>query len=151
MFNRFLSLASYVIVTILLFVSPAEAKRRISYEPVVSVVIDISSQSMSVRVNGWYYGHWKVSTARAGYHTPRGTYRVQRTAKVYYSRKFDNAPMPNSVFFKGGNAIHGSYHVKSLGRPASHGCVRLHPSNAAKLYNLVQKYGSRSTRITIVN
>lgn len=106
---------------------------------------------MSVRVNGWYYGRWKVSTARRGYHTPRGAYRVQRTARVYYSKKYDNAPMPNSVFFKGGYAIHGSYHIKSLGRPASHGCVRLHPTNAAKLYNLVLKYGKRATRIVIVD
>jgi lipoprotein-anchoring transpeptidase ErfK/SrfK len=149
MFNRFLSFFS--ILAILLFASPAEAKRTSVYAPAVSVVIDISSQSMSVRVNGWYYGNWKVSTARPGYHTPRGTYRVQRTAKVYYSRKYDNSPMPNSVFFKGGYAIHGSYYVRSLGRPASHGCVRLHPTNAARLYNLVRKYGSRSTRITIVN
>ena len=106
---------------------------------------------MSVMVNGWPYGRWKVSTARPGHYTPRGTYRVQRTAKVYYSRKYDNSPMPNSVFFKGGYAIHGSYYVRSLGRPASHGCVRLLPANAARLYNLVQKYGSSSTRITIVD
>jgi lipoprotein-anchoring transpeptidase ErfK/SrfK len=106
---------------------------------------------MAVKVNGWPYGRWKVSTARPGFYTPRGTYRVQRTAKVYYSRKYDNSPMPNSVFFKGGYAIHGSYYVRSLGLPASHGCVRLLPANAAKLYNLVQKYGSRSTRITIVD
>ncbi len=85
--------------------------------PAVNVVIDISSQSMSVKVNGWPYGRWKVSTARSGYYTPRGTFRVQRTAKVYYSRKYDNSPMPNSVFFKGGYAIHGSYYVRSLGRP----------------------------------
>jgi lipoprotein-anchoring transpeptidase ErfK/SrfK len=148
---RFLSLICFVTIAIPLFALPAEAKRTAIYAPAVNVVIDISSQSMSVRVNGWYYGNWKVSTARPGYHTPRGTYRVQRTAKVYYSRKYDNSPMPNSVFFKGGYAIHGSYYVRSLGRPASHGCVRLHPSNAARLYNLVQKYGSRSTRISIIN
>jgi lipoprotein-anchoring transpeptidase ErfK/SrfK len=149
MFNRFLSF--FCILTILLFASPVEARRTAVNAPAVSVVIDISSQSMSVRVNGWYYGNWKVSTARPGYHTPRGTYRVQRPAKVYYSREYDNSPMPNSVFFMGGYAIHGSYYVRSLGRPASHGCVRLHPTKAARLYSLVQKYGSRSTRITIVN
>ena len=163
MFNRFLLFVSLAIVSIFLFLTPSEAKSWFAYwsgsesgsgsgsGPAVNVVIDISSQSMSVKVNGWHYGHWKVSTARSGYHTPRGSFRVQRTAKVYYSRKYDNSPMPNSVFFKGGYAIHGSYYVRSLGRPASHGCVRLHPSHAARLYDLVQKYGSRSTRISIVN
>jgi lipoprotein-anchoring transpeptidase ErfK/SrfK len=153
MFNRFLSFSSCVLGIIFLFLTPAEAKPWFGYAPgpAVNVVIDISSQSMSVKVNGWYYGHWKVSTARPGYYTPRGSFRVQRTAKVYYSRKYDNSPMPNSVFFKGGYAIHGSYYVRSLGRPASHGCVRLHPTNAARLYYLVQKYGSGSTRVTIVD
>ena len=152
MLTRLLTFISLAFAATLFFASPSEANMfATSGGPAVNVVIDISSQSMSVKVNGWPYGRWKVSTARSGYYTPRGTFRVQRTAKVYYSRKYDNSPMPNSVFFKGGYAIHGSYYVRSLGRPASHGCVRLHPSHAAKLYNLVQKYGSRSTRITVVN
>ena len=148
---RFLQIISFAIAAILLFASPVEAKWGAASGPAVNVVIDISSQSMLVKVNGWPYGRWKVSTARPGYYTPRGTFRVQRTAKVYYSKKYDNSPMPNSVFFKGGYAIHGSYYVSSLGRPASHGCVRLLPANAARLYSLVQKYGSKSTRITIVD
>ncbi len=131
-------------------VAVAEAKTPKAKKP-VNVIIDISSQSMAVRVNGWHWASWKVSTARSGYYTPRGNFGVQRTARVYYSRKYDNAPMPNSVFFHGGYAIHGSNHIRSLGRPASHGCVRLHPSNAAQLYSLVQQYGPRGVRITIVN
>jgi lipoprotein-anchoring transpeptidase ErfK/SrfK len=151
MINRFLSLVSFALVTLLLFLSPAEAEPGISNEPAVSVVIDISSQSMLVKVNGWYYGHWKVSTARPGYHTPRGAFRGQRLARVYFSKKFDNAPMPNAVFFHYGFAIHGTYYVKNLGRPASHGCVRLSPANSAQLFDLVQKYGLGSTRIMIVD
>lgn len=115
------------------------------------MVIDVSSQVMRVEVNGRRYSKWKVSTAGKGYHTPRGTYRVQRMAKEYYSRKYDMAPMPYSVFFNGGYAVHGSTHIKLLGRPASHGCVRLHPKNAAKLFSLVQKYGAKSTKIIAVN
>ena len=137
-----------------LAVMPAEARRKHRAPPLppaVQVNIDISSQSMSVRVNGWPYGYWAVSTARQGYHTPRGSYRVTRTAEVYYSRKYDNAPMPNSVFFYGGFAIHGTGHISALGRPASHGCVRLHPTNAARLYALVQEYGPRRTRITLTD
>ena len=148
---RLLHFIGFVFAATLFFATPSEASMFATSGPTVNVVIDISSQSMSVKVKGWPYGRWKVSTARSGYYTPRGTFRVQRTAKVYYSRKYDNSPMPNSVFFKGGYAIHGSYYVRSLGRPASHGCVRLLPANAARLYNLVQKYGSKSTRITIVD
>jgi lipoprotein-anchoring transpeptidase ErfK/SrfK len=119
--------------------------------PIVVVNVDVSSQSMSVNVNGWPTGYWKVSTARPGYYTPRGTYRVQRTAAVYYSKKYDNAPMPYSVFFYGGYAIHATSSVRKLGSPASHGCVRLAPGNAAELYALVKEYGANRTRITITN
>ena len=151
MFKRISAVLIFSMLTVLLCVAPASAKKPLPAPAAVNVIIDISSQSMSVRVNGWPYGSWKVSTARSGYHTPRGSYRVQRTARVYFSKKYDNAPMPNSVFFYGGYAIHGTYHIKNLGRPASHGCVRLAPQNAASLYALVQQHGARSTRITIVD
>jgi lipoprotein-anchoring transpeptidase ErfK/SrfK len=146
-------LAAFMAVA--LVAAPAEAKRkkvkRYRAAPAaVQVHIDISSQSMSVRVNGSHYASWRVSTARSGYYTPRGSFGVTRMAKVYYSRKYDNSPMPNSIFFHGGYAIHGTGHIKSLGRPASHGCVRLHPSNAAALYALVQRHGRRA-RITLTN
>jgi lipoprotein-anchoring transpeptidase ErfK/SrfK len=151
MFKRFYAILSFAFLAVLSCVPSAEAKRRVVTPPIVNVIVDVSSQSMSVKVNGWYYGSWKVSTARSGFHTPRGSYRVQRTARVYYSRKYDNAPMPNSVFFYGGYAIHGTYHVKNLGRPASHGCVRISPTNSAALYGLVQRYGRSATKITIVD
>lgn len=135
-----------------LLVAPAAdaAKKRPKKPAAVQVHIDISSQRMSVKVNGFPYANWKVSTARAGYYTPRGTFGVTRMAKVYFSRKYDDSPMPNSIFFYGGYAIHGSYYVKSLGRPASHGCVRLHPRNAEALFALVQRHGRRA-RITLTN
>ena len=129
----------------------AEASTKKRAPAAVQIEIDISSQSMSVNVNGWPYGRWKVSTARDGYYTPRGTWRPFALRKVYYSRKYDNAPMPNSIFFYGGYAIHATYYTKQLGLPASHGCIRLHPSNAAKLYSLVQKHGMGATRIAITN
>jgi lipoprotein-anchoring transpeptidase ErfK/SrfK len=121
-----------------------------STPPALSIRIDISSQVMAVDVNGGPYGRWKVSTGRRGYRTPRGRYRPYLLKKMHYSRKYDNSPMPNSIFFLGGYAIHGTYYLNSLGRPASHGCIRLHPDNALKLYNLVRKHGFRATRITIV-
>jgi lipoprotein-anchoring transpeptidase ErfK/SrfK len=148
--------ACVAVVLIAAFAIPAEARKRYrkrapSLPPAVQVHVDISSQVMNVRVNGWSYGSWRVSTGRQGYYTPRGSYSVKRMARMHYSRKYDNAPMPNSVFFHGGFAIHATNSVRLLGRPASHGCVRLAPGNAAALYALVQKYGPRRTRITLTN
>ena len=117
----------------------------------VNIRIDISSQSMVVDVDVRSYGRWKVSTARQGYYTPRGAWRPYLLKKMHYSRKYDNSPMPHSIFFLGGYAIHATNYVKYLGRPASHGCIRLHPRNAAKLYALVQKHGMKSTRVIITN
>lgn len=111
--------------------------------------IDLSRQTMTVSVNGMPHYSWPVSTARRGYVTPTGAYRPQRMYRSYFSRKYYNSPMPYSIFFNGGYAIHGSYEVSRLGAPASHGCVRLHPSNAATLYALVQSYGAGNTLILI--
>jgi lipoprotein-anchoring transpeptidase ErfK/SrfK len=113
--------------------------------------VDISSQTMTVSKNGRVIHRWKVSTARPGYWTPRGTWSPKRLHRMWYSRKYDMSPMPHSVFFLGGYAIHGTNYVKSLGRPASHGCIRLHPGNAARFYSLVQQAGRANTRITVVN
>lgn len=129
----------------------AEASTKKRAPAAVQIQIDISSQTMAVNVNGWPYGRWKVSTARDGYYTPRGAWRPFALKKMHYSRKYDNSPMPHSIFFLGGYAIHATYYTKQLGRPASHGCIRLHPSNAAKLFSLVQKHGMRATRVTITN
>jgi lipoprotein-anchoring transpeptidase ErfK/SrfK len=124
-------------------------KRKPRLPPVVVAKIDVSSQTMTVTVNGFPYAYWRVSTARKGYHTPHGYFGVSRMARVYYSKKYDNSPMPYSIFFSGGNAIHGTNHTGSLGRPASHGCVRLAPGNAATLFSLARKYGPRRTRIVV--
>src|SRR5690606_9350814 len=100
---------------------------------------------------GFVVGRWKVSTARNGYHTPRGSYRPTRMHRMWYSKKYDNAPMPHSVFFRGGYAIHGTNHVRSLGRPASHGCIRLAPGNASAFYSMAREVGPRNVRIIITN
>ncbi len=113
--------------------------------------IDISTQTMTVEEDGAIVYSWAVSTARNGYRTPRGSYRPTRMHKMWYSRKYDNSPMPYSIFFSGGYAIHGTNYVKNLGRPASHGCVRLHPENARTLYRLVQAHGAQNTQIVLVN
>ncbi len=115
----------------------------------VVVHIDKSSQRMSVSVDGVPRYTWPVSTGRRGYGTPSGTFHPQMMARSWFSKKYYNSPMPHSIFFYGGFAIHGSYEISHLGGPASHGCVRLHPSNAAVLYGLIEHNGRGSTRIEI--
>jgi lipoprotein-anchoring transpeptidase ErfK/SrfK len=113
--------------------------------------IDISSQTMTVSEYGRVVHRWKVSTARHGYRTPRGTYRPIRMHRMWHSRKYHNSPMPYSIFFHGGYAIHGTYETRSLGRPASHGCVRLLPRNAATFFAMVKEAGPSNTRIVVAN
>jgi lipoprotein-anchoring transpeptidase ErfK/SrfK len=111
--------------------------------------ISLSAQRMNVSVNGVPRYNWAVSTARAGYRTPTGTFKPTGLFRYHASTIYSGSPMPHSIFFMRGYAIHGSYETKYLGRPASHGCVRLHPSNAATLYSLVKTYGAANTVIRI--
>jgi lipoprotein-anchoring transpeptidase ErfK/SrfK len=114
----------------------------------VVVTVDKNSQRLSVSVDGMPRYQWPVSTARMGYNTPNGSYRPERLARQWFSSKYDWSPMPYSIFFHGGYAIHGSYEISRLGRPASHGCIRLHPANAAVLFALVQAHQGQ-TRIVV--
>lgn len=118
-------------------------------KPTLLVSIDLGSQKLSVTENGMPKYKWSISSGRTGYLTPKGTFRPVWMSKMWYSRKYDYAPMPHAIFFHGGAAIHGTDSVYALGRPASHGCVRLSPSNAATLFRLVTKHGKQMTRITV--
>jgi len=115
----------------------------------IVVTVDKTAQRLSVTVDGFPRYEWPVSTARWGYRTPNGTYRPQWLARKWFSRKYDWSPMPYSIFFDGGYAIHGSYEISHLGRPASHGCIRLHPDNAAVLFALVQE-NMKDTQIVVI-
>jgi lipoprotein-anchoring transpeptidase ErfK/SrfK len=115
----------------------------------VVVLIDNSSQRMTVSVDGSPRYNWPVSTGGGGYGTPSGVFHPQSMARMHFSRKYYNPPMPHSIFFYYGFAIHGTNDIARLGGPASHGCVRLHPSHAAALFGLVQRNGPGSTRIEI--
>ena len=117
----------------------------------VVVQIDKSSQRMAVSVDGATRYNWPVSTGRGGYGTPSGVFHPQTMARRWFSRRYYNSPMPHAIFFYYGFAIHGTYDLHHLGGPASHGCVRLHPSNAATLFALVERQGPRNTRIEISN
>jgi lipoprotein-anchoring transpeptidase ErfK/SrfK len=136
----------YFCAAILLFCLPVAANAA-----QLIAKIDVSKQVMTVSYGGEILHSWAVSTGRKGFYTPRGAYRPQRMATMWRSRKYDNAPMPYSVFFTGGYAVHGTSHVKALGRPASHGCVRLQTKNAARFYALIQQVGRKNTRIVISN
>jgi hypothetical protein len=107
----------------------------------VRIHVDLSTQRMHVDSSRGSYS-WPVSTARSGYVTPRGTFSPHSLQRMHYSKKYHNSPMPHSIFFAGGYAIHGTGAVGSLGRPASHGCVRLAPGHAAALYQMVQSEGA---------
>src|SRR5712691_4569275 len=128
-----------LVISLLALGGPARAE--------VVVRIDKSSQRMSVIVNGEHRYTWPVSTGIQG--TPSGTFRPQSLDRNHRSAMYNNAPMPYSIFYSGNFAIHGTPHVSRLGGVASHGCVRLHPANAAVLFSLVQKEGLGNTRISI--
>jgi hypothetical protein len=118
----------------------------------VLVTVDKATQRMTVQVDGVTRWQWKVSTGRAGHDTPAGAFRALTMDINHHSRKYDNAPMPHSIFFTDeGHAIHGSFAVGQLGTRASHGCVRLEPGNATRLFALVGQQGMRNTTIIIGN
>src|SRR4051812_8695898 len=114
------------------------------------ISVDKSSQHMTVSVDGVKRYTWPVSTGRSGYATPSGNYSPFRMEEDHYSKEWDDAPMPHSIFFTPkGHAIHGSYEVKRLGSAASHGCVRLSPQNAATLFAMVKEEGLNNTKVVL--
>jgi lipoprotein-anchoring transpeptidase ErfK/SrfK len=116
----------------------------------ILIDIDKSRQEMTVFVDGIEQHTWPVSTGGRGYATPSGNFTASSMNELWYSKQWDNAPMPNSIFFtKEGHAIHGSYETKKLGRAVSHGCVRLAPENAKTLYALVEEQGLENTKIVL--
>jgi len=116
----------------------------------VSITIDKNAQQMTVEVDGVERYHWPVSTGIPSYETPNGSFRTFRMEEDHYSKEFDDAPMPHSIFFtKIGHAIHGTDSEGRLGSPASHGCVRLSRANASTLYELVQREGVLNTTVTL--
>jgi len=115
----------------------------------LTISIDISAQRMTVKADGRVLYHWPVSTARPGYRTPVGTFAPYRMEREWYSTIYDYAPMPWSIFFLRGYAIHGTTDIAHLGQPVSHGCVRLDPDNARTLFRKVQSVGMGQSRIVI--
>ena len=118
----------------------------------IFIAVDKSAQRVVVLVDGSVRWVWPVSTGRRGYETPDGSYTVFWLDEDHYSEEWDDAPMPHSMFFtKRGHAIHGSYETKRLGTPASHGCVRLAPANAARLFALVERTGVAKATVVVTS
>ncbi|WP_294538867.1 L,D-transpeptidase [uncultured Rhodoblastus sp.] len=129
-------LVQFLVVVLALFSAPLAARAK------VRITVDLSSQQMDVLSDSGSSYSWPISSARSGYVTPRGVYSAVSLQTMHRSKKYHNSPMPHSIFFHGGYAIHGTYETASLGRPASHGCVRISPANAAMLFSLVRAEGA---------
>lgn len=136
---------------------PAKAAASVEEKPApppppaitLTAAVDLATQTIVVSENGAAKYTWPISSGTQEHPTPRGTFHPQWMAKMWYSRQYDNAPMPNAVFINGGVAIHATPYTRSLGRPASHGCIRLAPTNAKTFYNLVQKHGLKHTKVSV--
>jgi lipoprotein-anchoring transpeptidase ErfK/SrfK len=147
--TKFINVATAVLTGAALFLAAGNGEAHAANRLVAQV--SLSQQTMQVLVDGRPTFEWKVSTGRRGHRTPTGSYKPTRLEEMWYSRKYDNAPMPHAVFFHGGYAVHATNYVRRLGQPASHGCVRLHPAAAADFYQLVETFGRANTSIVIVD
>src|SRR5471030_329880 len=137
-------LSHFVFTALALLVFSATARAEIL------ISVDKSAQQMTVTVDGTALYVWPVSTGAPGYDTPTGEFKPFRMERDHFSREWDDAPMPHSIFFtQQGHAIHGSNHTKAIGTPASHGCVRLEPGNARILFDLVRQEKMANTRVVL--
>lgn len=135
-----------VLIALAIFVAAGTAPAAAG----VLVTIDKSTQRMTVQVDGSLRWVWPVSTGKPGHDTPSGRYTAFRMEADHFSKEWDDAPMPHSIFFsQSGHAIHGYLNTRRIGSPVSHGCVRLQPGNAARLYALVEKEGLPNTKVVV--
>lgn len=138
-----LILAAFAAILLLLPVA-AQAERIVAR-------VSVETQTMHVYIDGRVEYEWPVSTARAGKYTPRGEWTPQWLSRHHRSSRYNNAPMPWAIFYDGDYAIHATFDTHRLGRPASAGCVRLHPDNAQLLFGMVQEQGLESLRVVVTD
>ena len=137
--------------TLLMAVAIAQEIATPPLPPPITMTLDVDlrAQRLTVMEGDAVKYVWPISSGKPGYSTPTGTFQPQWTARMWYSRQWDMAPMPHSVFFNRGTAFHATSATGSLGQRASHGCIRLHPGNAAKLYGLVHRHGLYATKVIV--
>jgi len=138
----------FVFAVIISFTATSNA---VSGQKTVVAQIDLSEQRMRLFYDLRQQHEWVVSTARAGKVTPRGTWTAKWLSRHHRSSRYNGAPMPFSVFYDGNFAVHGTNQISKLGRPASAGCIRLHPENASILFELAKSYGLENTVIEVVD
>ncbi|MFN3549925.1 MAG: L,D-transpeptidase [Mesorhizobium sp.] len=136
------TLATALALCSLVWLAPAEAATVIAR-------VKISQQQMTVTYNGQEMHTWPVSTARRGKVTPVGSWKAKWLSRNHKSSLYDNAPMPYSIFYNGNYAVHGTTSIAKLGQPASAGCVRLHPDNAAILFDMARREGLDNVMIVV--
>ena len=144
MVRRFAGSAAALMMAVIALVLSAAAPASAG----VRIQVNLSNQTMRVTTPDGEVRNWAISSGRSGFKTIRGAYRPYALKTYHWSRKYGGA-MPHAIFFKGGFAIHGTSAVTALGRPASHGCIRLHPAHARELFQMVKTHGQGSTRIAI--
>jgi len=138
-------------VAALCFILPGLAASGEAQASTIVARVSVDEQTMHVYVDGQLTYEWPVSTARAGKYTPRGEWAPQWLSRWHRSSIYGNAPMPFAIFYDGDYAIHATESISRLGRPASAGCVRLHPDNASLLFSMVQEQGMENMRVVVVD
>jgi lipoprotein-anchoring transpeptidase ErfK/SrfK len=153
--KKFLAAIAVATAAIIGFATPSQAGLLTIFQPKPKIVatVSLSEQKMYVAVTdnrGQTSNYvWSVSTGASGFETPKGQFTPTWLSKNHKSSQYDDAPMPNAVFFNQGIAVHGTDAVARLGNPASHGCVRLAQDNAETFFDLVQAYGKFNTKIVV--
>jgi len=143
-----IAVPAWVMVLLLALVLGAFGAKPAAATLLISV--NKSTQSMAVSLNGRPMWVWPVSTGRRGHDTPAGKFTPFRLERDHFSKEWDDAPMPHSIFFsQAGHAIHGTTDQKRLGQRASHGCIRLSQAHAARLFELVSQHGLGNTRVVV--
>jgi len=153
--KKFLAAIAITAAVVIGFATPSQAGLLQIFQPKPKVVatVSLSEQKMFLAVTdsrGKTQTYvWDVSTGANGYETPKGQFTPTWLSKDHKSSQYEDAPMPNAVFFNQGIAVHGTDAVARLGSPASHGCVRLAQDNAETFFDLVEAYGKFNTRIVV--
>lgn len=138
-----------VLAFILLAAAVLVAQPVVSHAATLVAQVSLSNQTMTVIHRGKVIHKWKVSTARRGKVTPVGSWTAKWLSRNHRSSRYNNAPMPYSIFYNGHYAVHGTDQISRLGTPASAGCIRLHPDNARKLFTLTQQVGLSNMRVVV--